>query len=127
LRVVDGKGEKGLLPKQERLSLAREIKRVAGARQYSGKSPLLYLVARDNALMVSRLAVVVPKSLGNAVKRNRLRRRISSVFAVLKAKIIVPVDIVAYPRMVAVGRSSGEIFAAFMAILRSCHIVGCDV
>ncbi len=107
-----------MLPKLERLSLEKEIRRVIGARQYTGKRPLLYLVARDNSLKFSRLAVVVPKSFGGAVLRNRLRRRINAVFAKFRQKIFSPVDVVVYPKRPAVEASMNNIFADFMAILK---------
>jgi ribonuclease P protein component len=116
------KGEGALLPKRERLSLEKEIRRVIGAGQYSGKRPLLYLVARDNGLSYSRLAVVAPKSLGNAVQRNRIRRRVYEIFADIKAKTFRQVDIIVYPRRAALRQRFVNVFGDFIGILKDCGI-----
>jgi len=75
------KGESDLLPKRKRLSSEREINAVLSHRQYEKKTPLLYLVGRDNRLDHSRLCVVASKKLGKAVLRNKVRRRFARAFS----------------------------------------------
>ena len=65
-RREEKREESVLLPKPERLSKASEIKATLKTRQYFSSTPLLSLVARDNARACSRLVVVTPKKLGNA-------------------------------------------------------------
>jgi ribonuclease P protein component len=87
-----------LLPRRNRLSKEGEIKRVLKARHYEGNSPLLYLVASDNLLENSRLAVVTPKKLGNAIVRNRLRRVFAAAFSKIRHNLAKNVDFVLFPR-----------------------------
>jgi len=111
-----------LLPKRERLTREHEIKGVIRTKQYESKSPLLYFVARDNILQFSRLAVVTPKKLGKAVKRNRIRRQIFEVFAKIKPKILRSVDLVVFPRTTALAQGFGGLFSDFMSGLSKLRI-----
>lgn len=104
-----------MLPKRERLTREQEIKGVIRAKQYESKGPLLYFVARDNSLQFSRLMVVTPKKLGQAVKRNRLRRQIYEIFAKLKPKIPICVDLVVFPKRAAMAQSFEALVSGFMS------------
>ncbi|MBU0672061.1 MAG: ribonuclease P protein component [Candidatus Margulisbacteria bacterium] len=98
-----------MLPKSARLSKEREIKRTIRAKQYEARRPLLYLVAMDNSHAESRLTVVIPKKLGKAVVRNRMRRVIQAVFGNIRHKIAKNIDIVVFPRHAAVGAESRSV------------------
>ncbi|MFH1347667.1 MAG: ribonuclease P protein component [Candidatus Margulisiibacteriota bacterium] len=92
-----------MLPKCARLSSEREIRNTIRKKQYESKSPLLYLVAKDNSLDESRLAVVIPKKIGKAVVRNRLRRVFQAGFVEIRHKIAKNIDVVLFPRHASVG------------------------
>lgn len=96
-----------MLPKRERLSSERDIKAVLATRQYIYNSPLLRFVARDNLLESSRAAVVAPKKLGKAVRRNRLRRVFKAAFSFLEIRR--GVDIVLFPCPLAMGKNAKQI------------------
>lgn len=98
-----------MLPKSARLSSEREIRQTIKDKQYESKSPLLYLVANDNSLDESRLAVVIPKKLGKAVARNRVRRVFQAAFANIRHKIAKNIDLVVFPRSAAFGKTAPEI------------------
>lgn len=52
------------------------------------------LYARPNALTFSRLGVVVSRVVGNAVVRNKAKRRLREIFRRLKGQLIQSVDLV---------------------------------
>ena len=94
-----------MLPKAERLSRDREIKAVLRSRQYQSNNTLLRLTASDSQQTASRLVVVTPGKIGNAVTRNRLRRVFMAAYSKIKHKIAKNVDIVLFPRPAAIGKS----------------------
>jgi len=87
-----------LLPKKFSLSKKSDIEAVKSERRITGESPLLYFVAKKTQNEKSRLAAVLPKRLGKAVFRNKIKRRLASAFMRLIGEFVFPVDIVAYPR-----------------------------
>jgi ribonuclease P protein component len=69
-----------------RLTSAADFKRVRG----TGKSyahPLVFLIASPNGGRPSRIGVSASQSFGNAVKRNRAKRRMRAAVRVLSADI----------------------------------------
>jgi ribonuclease P protein component len=99
-----------LLPRGKRLSKEREIKDVLGCRDYEIKAPLLYFVGRENHLAFSRFCVVTSRKLGKAIIRNRLRRLFSAaLFEICGSKAKKSVDLVVYPRVLAIGKELCEI------------------
>lgn len=112
-----------MLPKRERLAREREIKGVIRTKQHTGRSPLLYLIAKDNNLQFSRLVVVAPKKLGNSVERNRIRRRLCAVFAGLKQKMSTRVDLVVYPQGGLSRVAHGELALSFIAALKKARLL----
>jgi ribonuclease P protein component len=111
-----------LLPKKERLSRERDIKAVIKSKQFKASSPLLYIVACENDLQLPRLAIVTPRKLGNAVLRNRIRRRLFDVFSDLKPKIVKPVDLLAFPGALAVDNSYLALKKDFLDCLKKCGL-----
>lgn len=101
-----------MLPKNERLSRDKDIRETIRGKQYTVKTPLLYLTARDNSLTVSRLVVAAPKRLGKAVTRNRLRRIIVNAYSKNKHKLGKNIDIVIIPGNEAVGKTTQELGTA---------------
>ena len=59
---------------------------------------LCTVFCRPNGLAHSRLGITTPTRLGNAVRRNRLRRRVREVFRLNQAKIAGGWDILVNPR-----------------------------
>ena len=64
---------------------------------------LLHFIARDNGRNVLRVAVAASKKIGNAVKRNRVRRLVFQGFSEMRPSLAKMIDVVAYPKVAAVG------------------------
>lgn len=103
-------------PKKLRLLRRNEFRRVyeEGKRR---SAPLCTVFCRSNGLPQSRLGLTVPASVGNAVLRNRLRRRVREVFRLNQASIPGGWDIVVNPRRDAARapftRLAGELMRLF--------------
>lgn len=87
-----------MLPKSLRLTTTKDIERVIKQKQYTFNSPSFNLYARRNDLPVSRLAVSASKKIGNAVIRNRLRRKFKAEFYKNREMLGMSVDMVVFPR-----------------------------
>lgn len=61
-------------------------------RRYRGKYFTLVYLSNDRDF--SRVAVVVSKKIGNAVKRNKIKRRLKTLFRRNKALMTRPLDLV---------------------------------
>ncbi|HUI42686.1 MAG TPA: ribonuclease P protein component [Terriglobia bacterium] len=84
-------------PKKLRLLRRKEFRRVyeEGKRR---SAPLCTVFFLSNGLPHSRLGLTVPAAVGNAVLRNRLKRRVREVFRLNQAAIPAGWDIVVNPR-----------------------------
>jgi ribonuclease P protein component len=56
------------------------------------------LFVRPNGLEISRFGWSIKKALGNAVRRNRIRRRLREIFRLHRREIAAGWDIVVHPR-----------------------------
>ena len=91
-------------PKTSRLLRRSEFRRVYDEGQRRSAS-LCTVFFRPNGLPHSRLGITTPARVGNAVLRNRLRRRIREVYRTNQEKLAGGWDIVVNPRE-AVGKVS---------------------
>ena len=84
-------------PKQLRLLRRNEFRQVyeEGRRR---STPLCTVFFRSNGLAASRLGLTVPAAVGNAVLRNRMKRRVREVFRLNQTSIPAGWDIVVNPR-----------------------------
>src|SRR5579863_2218543 len=84
-------------PKTLRLLRRNEFRRVyqEGRRR---SAPLCTVFFRSNGLSGSRLGITVPTAVGNAVLRNRVKRRVREVFRLNGRSIAPGWDIVVNPR-----------------------------
>ncbi|HEY6291184.1 MAG TPA: ribonuclease P protein component [Terriglobia bacterium] len=84
-------------PKTSRLLRRNEFRRVyqEGRRR---SAPLCTVFFRSNGLAESRLGLTVPVAVGNAVLRNRVKRRVREVFRLNRSSIPAGWDIVVNPR-----------------------------
>jgi len=65
----------------------------------SAASPLLIVYCRRNGKQYNRLGITVSKKVGNAVHRNKLRRRIRETYRINEASFICGWDIVVVARI----------------------------
>ncbi|HEV2349744.1 MAG TPA: ribonuclease P protein component [Terriglobia bacterium] len=84
-------------PKDCRLLRRAQFKRVYDEGQRRSAS-ICTIFCRSNGLPQTRLGVTAPVRLGNAVFRNRLKRRLREVFRLHRATIPGGWDIVLNPR-----------------------------
>lgn len=84
-------------PKSARILRKRDFQRVFDGKQavHSPKIVLLYL---PNGLEESRIGLVVGKKLGNAPRRNRIKRTIREAFRLHRHELQKAIDVVALPR-----------------------------
>ena len=71
--------------------------------------------------MGSRLGVTVARKVGNAVCRNRFKRRVRAWFRVHRAQLATPLDLVVIARKPAAGLSYAELDAELRDLL------GCEL
>ncbi len=85
------------LRKHERITRRTDYARVFAQRRSSADDVLIVYVA-NNGLAWSRLGLSVSKRIGNAVRRNYVRRRIREAFRTLKADLPKGFDIIVVAR-----------------------------
>jgi ribonuclease P protein component len=85
------------LPRETRLVRRAEYDAVyREGRRRSSREFTLFV--RPNGLEVSRFGWSIKKALGNAVRRNRIRRRLREIFRLHRPEIASGWDIVVHPR-----------------------------
>jgi len=65
-------------------------------KRYRGKYFILIYIFSD--LSFSRMAVVAGKKMGNAVKRNKIKRRMRELFRQHKSLLVTPLDMIFLPQ-----------------------------
>ena len=109
------------LPSRQRIKRPAEFRRVL-ARGKRSSSELTSVVAKSNDLTYVRVGLSVSKRVGNAVKRNRVKRRIRNAFANLS--VVGGWDFVATAKPHSSAASYAELERA---IHRSVEQIGIDV
>jgi len=91
------KPDSAAFPKQYRLLRRLEFQRVytQGQRRSASLCTVFY---RPNGLVQTRLGITVPKRVGTAVVRNRIKRRIREVFRLHRQELPGGWDLVLNPR-----------------------------
>jgi ribonuclease P protein component len=84
-------------PKTLRLLRRAEFRRVYDEGQRRS-APLCSVFYKSNGLAQTRLGITTPRAVGNAVVRNRVKRRLREVFRLHRAAIPLGWDIVLNPR-----------------------------
>ena len=111
---IAGAGRHGL-GSDERIRRRAEFERAyAQGQRASGR--FLTVVVLPNGLAVSRLGLAASKKLGDAVRRNRARRRVREVFR--RNKPVPGYDIVVIPRRELLDAEFASLEADYRAVLR---------
>jgi ribonuclease P protein component len=63
------------------------------------------IFGRPSATGSSRLGLTVTRKAGNAVQRNRIKRRLREVFRRVRSQLAVPMDLVVHGRTAVLARS----------------------
>ena len=87
------KGRRHTLPKSRHLRLPREFKAVYDVRVRESRGPLT-VYAMPNGLGYPRLGMSVPRKVGTAVRRNRIRRLIRESFRLMQHDLPEGYDLV---------------------------------
>lgn len=69
----------------------------------------------------ARLGLTVPKAVGNAVERNRIKRRLREAFRMHRSEIDMRWDIVLNPRRSILKAAFGEIEKALRRVIETCN------
>jgi ribonuclease P protein component len=103
-------------PKHLRLLRRAEFRRVyeEGLRR---STSLCTVFLRPNGLTHSRLGITVPTRVGNAVKRNRIKRRLREIFRLNRPVIPGGWDIVVNPRAQAAEAEFSKLAREFLRLL----------
>jgi ribonuclease P protein component len=107
-----------LLPKRERITSRDRIKEILRKKQVHITSPLLNLTAEVNHGSFPRWVVICTKRLGNAVQRNRTRRKFLSVISKISYNIAENMDIIVFPKAYNSKLGADQIRAALEGSLR---------
>ena len=113
---VQGKQGKRNLPREWRLVRRSEFEAVyREGRRRSSATFLIFL--RANGLPRDRFGMSVKKALGNAVVRNRIRRRIREVLRLHREEILPGWDVVIHPSRSVATLEFTELEAELLALL----------
>src|SRR4029077_14521405 len=74
----------------------------------------------DSSRRTARLGLTVPRAIGGAVVRNRIKRRIREAFRLHRAEIGPQWDIVVNPRRAALNASFPDIERALRKVIEKC-------
>jgi len=109
--------------KENRLTQSKDFKRVrdVGKRIYH---PLLVLVYTRNEGQPTRAAAVASKTIGNAVVRNKIKRRLKSCLDRIWHNISRQWDLVFYSRAAIVDANFTEICSAIEYLLLEAGVLG---
>ena len=104
------------LTPQERIRKKKDFLTLyrTGSR-YRGR--FFHLVYRANSFEFPRLAVVVSRKVGNAVTRNRIKRRIRALFRRNKSLFKKPMDVILIAKMEILDLSLSDLAAEFFSAL----------
>jgi ribonuclease P protein component len=104
-----------------RLLRTRDFEAVyrSGERRTSARFAAYF---RANGLDRTRFGISVGRALGNAVRRNRIRRRIREILRLHRGEIATGWDIVIHPRSSVAAAEFARVTAELVGLLR--HAVG---
>jgi ribonuclease P protein component len=104
------------LTPQERIRKKKEFLTLyKTGRRYRGR--YFHLVFGANDFEFSRLAVVVSKKIGNAVTRNKIKRRIRALFRRNKLRLKKPMDVILIAKREILDLSVSDLAAEFFSVL----------
>lgn len=88
----------------------------------SAVSPYFAIYCRKTKRPNSRLGITTGLKLGNAVKRNRARRRIRELYRTNESRLLPGYDIVVVARTRVIYGSYGELERSFLQLMRKLGI-----
>lgn len=88
----------------------------------SAVSPYFAIYCRKNHRPMSRLGITTGVKLGNAVKRNRVRRRIRELYRTNEANILCGYDIIVVARTRAIYAHYADLEHSFRKLLKKLEL-----
>jgi ribonuclease P protein component len=79
-----------------------------------------FCLAREGPRSTARLGLTVPRAIGGAVSRNRIKRRLREAFRLHRAEIAPRWDLVFNPRRTALDATWPDIERAFAKVIEKC-------
>ena len=106
-----------VMEKKYRLRKNLEFKRVySGGKNYWNRNLTLYI--KKNNMEETRLGITITKKIGNAVVRNRIKRRIKEIYRKKFFRIKSGYDLIFIPKKNVVDISYKELESAIIHILK---------
>lgn len=96
------------------------------AKGKSAASPYLALYVRKNRQKDNRLGITVGAKIGNAVKRNRVRRRLKEIYRLNEDRLRTGCDVVIVARVKAVYAQYGQLEQSFLALADRLGLLASD-
>lgn len=93
------------------------------AKGKTASSPYLAVYCRRNGSQGNRLGFTVSTKLGNAVTRNRVRRRLREVYRLNEDKLRVGYDIVVVARYRSVRARYSELDKSFLSLAKKLELL----
>ena len=100
--------------------------RAVYTRGKSAVSPRAVLYCRKNRREKNRVGFTVSRKLGNAVTRNRVRRRLREIMRLHAAEVRQGYDLILVARTRAVGSDYGKLEADVLRCLSQLHLLKKD-
>jgi len=105
------------MEKKYKLRKNMEFKKVySGGKNFWNRNLILYI--RKNKLEESRFGVTITKKIGNAVVRNKIKRRIKEIYRLNMYRIKDGYDLIFIPKKNVVDISYKELESALIHILK---------
>lgn len=89
----------------------------------SAASPYMAIYCRKNRRTESRLGLTTGVKLGNAVRRNRVRRRLREVYRTNEHRLLPGWDLVIVARVKSVFAHYGDLERSFLALARKLELL----
>ena len=119
--IKTGSGGQQLFPRTSRILRSAEFRTIYDhGTRVSGPLFAAFWKAREGDGLGVRIGLTVPKALGGAVVRNRIKRRFRSAFRLHRLEWTLDLDIVINPRKAAILAPFTDLERALVRIIEKC-------
>jgi ribonuclease P protein component len=121
--IKSGSGGRQSFPQSSRILRSADFRTVYdNGTRVSGPLFAAFCMARQGDGAGFRIGLTVPKALGGAVVRNRIKRRLRAAFRLHRAEWPqIDLDIVLNPRKAAILAPFADLERAFAEVIRKCR------
>lgn len=115
-------GPERSFPRSSRILRSADFRQVYD-HGFRVSSPLFaaFCKARESRAIGPRLGLTVPRALGGAVVRNRIKRRLREAFRLYRARLRPQWDVVLNPRRAVLSASFGDIARELEKLIEACN------